>query len=144
MPRWASRLPPKVVIQLGILLIVVGLVWYRSVSAGPFTGADLVGPFAVLGIGIGALLSQVANVTLAGVTDDERGSATGVYNTGKESGTSLGTAVIGTAMLASFYLFYVNTTATTIGTTLSPDRARALAIELEDAERRLDDSRSST
>ncbi len=138
-PRWGGRLPPKLLIQLGILLIGAGLVWYRSVSADPFTGADLIGPFAVLGIGIGALLSQVANVTLAGVADHERGSATGVYNTGKELGTSLGTAIIGTAMLASFYLFYVNATATTIGATLDPDQARALAIELEDAERRLDD-----
>ncbi|MDH5294059.1 MAG: hypothetical protein OEW91_10295, partial [Acidimicrobiia bacterium] len=71
--------------------------------------------------------------------DEERGSATGVYNTGKELGTSLGTAIIGTAMLASFFSFYVNTSALEIGQDLSPQRARVLAIELEDAEQRLDD-----
>lgn len=121
------------------MLIGVGLIWYRSVSGGAFTRVDVIGPFLVIGLGIGALLSQVANVTLSGVTDEERGSATGVYNTGKELGTSLGTAIIGTAMLASFFQFYVTTSAAEISQELNPRQAQVLAIQLEDAEQRLDD-----
>ncbi|MDH4115852.1 MAG: MFS transporter [Acidimicrobiia bacterium] len=139
LPKLGEVLSPKLVIQVGTVLIVVGLIWYRAVSAGAFSRVDLTGPFVVIGLGIGGLLSQVANVTLSGVADEERGSATGVYNTGKELGTSLGTAIIGTAMLASFFSFYVNTSALEIGQDLSPQRARVLAIELEDAEQRLDD-----
>ncbi|MDH4145577.1 MAG: MFS transporter [Acidimicrobiia bacterium] len=139
LPKLGELVSPKLLVQAGAVLIAVGLVWYRSVSGGSFTRVDLIGPFAVIGVGIGALLSQVANITLAGVPDEERGSATGVYNTGKELGTSLGTAIIGTAMLASFFGFYVNTSATAIGEDLSPAEARILAIELEDAEQRLDD-----
>jgi MFS family permease len=123
-----SLVSAKPIIQVGTVLIGVGLIWYRGVSGVAFTSADLVGPFATIGVGIGALLSQVANVTLSGVSEEERGGATGVYNTGKELGTSLGTAVIGTAMLASFFLFFVNTTALTVGQDLSPDKAQALAI----------------
>ncbi|MDH4277135.1 MAG: hypothetical protein OEW83_03525 [Acidimicrobiia bacterium] len=44
-------------------------------------------------------------------------------------------------MLASFFGFYVNTSAIAIGEDLSPAEARVLAIELEDAEQRLDDDR---
>jgi MFS family permease len=139
LPRLGARVSPKLLIQVGTFLIGVGLIWYRSVSGGSFTGADLIGPFAAIGLGIGALLSQVANITLSGVKDEERGSATGVYNTGKELGTSLGTAIIGTAMLSSFFLSYVNTTAVVLGQDLNPAQARVLAIQLEDAQLRLDD-----
>jgi MFS family permease len=141
LPRLGEWVTPKILIQIGIVMIGVGLLWYRSVSGGAFVRADLIGPFAVTGLGIGALLSQVSNMTLAGVPEDDRGSATGVYNTGKELGTSLGTAIIGTAMLVSFFQFYVDTSATTIGRELSPSQARVLAIELEDAQQRLDDKR---
>lgn len=139
LPRLGERVSPKLLIQSGTVLIGAGLIWYRAVSGGTFTSADLIGPFAVIGFGIGGLLSQVANVTLSGVADEERGSATGVYNTGKELGTSLGTAIIGAAMLVSFFQFYVNTSAAAIGQDLSPEQAQVLAIQLEDAEQRLDD-----
>ncbi len=139
LPRVSELVSPKLIVQIGAVGIALGLIWYRSVSGGTFTRVDLISPFAVIGAGIGALLSQVANITLAGVPDSERGSATGVYDTGKELGTSLGTAIIGTAMLASFLGFYVNSAAITIGEELTPDEARALAIELEDAEQRLDE-----
>ena len=139
LPRLGDMISPKLLIQIGTVLIGAGLIWYRSVSAGPFDRVDLIGPFAAVGIGIGALLSQVANVTLSGVTDDERGSATGVYNTAKELGTSLGTAIIGTAMLASFFQFSVFSAAAATDRQLSPDEARVVAIQLEDAQQRLDD-----
>ena len=139
LPRLGDVVSPKHLIQVGTVLIGVGLIWYRSVSGGAFTRIDVIGPFIVIGLGIGALLSQVANVTLSGVLDEERGSATGVYNTGKELGTSLGTAIIGTAMLASFFQFYVSTAAAEIGQELNPRQAQVLAIQLEDAEQRLDD-----
>lgn len=139
LPRLGELVSPKLLVQIGAVGIGLGLIWYRSVSGGSFTRVDLIGPFAVIGAGIGALLSQVANITLAGVPAEERGSATGVYNTGKELGTSLGTAIIGTAMLASFFGFYVNSSAAAIGEDLTPGEARMLAVELEDAEQRLDD-----
>jgi MFS family permease len=139
LPRLGQVVSPKLLIQLGAVMIGLGLVWYRSVSAGIFTRADLIGPFAVIGLGIGALLSQVANVTLSGVTDEERGSATGVYNTAKELGTSVGTAIIGTAMLAAFFQFFVSSAAIEAGQELLPAEARVVAIQLEDAQQRLDD-----
>jgi len=139
LPRVGEIVSPKQMIQGGALSIGVGLVWYRSVSGGSFTRVDLIGPLAVVGLGIGALLSQVANVTLSGVADEERGSATGVYNTGKELGTSLGTAIIGSAMLASFFSFSVATSASEIGRELTAAESRTVAIELEDAQQRLDD-----
>ncbi len=139
LPRLSNVVDPKALIQLGAVLIGVGLVWYRAVAGDEFSRVELIGPFVVIGVGIGALLSQVADVTLQGVHDSERGVATGVYNTAKELGTSLGTAVIGTAMLASFFQFYVSTAAVEVGQDLAPEESRAMAIQLEDAEQRLDD-----
>jgi MFS family permease len=137
LPRLGERVSPKLLIQFGVVLVGVGLIWYRSVSGGIFTRVELIGPFAVIGFGIGALLSQVGNVTLSGVAEDDRGGATGVYRTGKELGTSLGIAIIGTAMLTSFFTFSVTTSAAAIGRDLTPEQARVIAIELEDAQQRL-------
>jgi MFS family permease len=139
LPRLGARISPKAMVQAGIVLVGIGLLWYRSASGGAFTRADLIGPFVVIGLGIGALLSQVSNITLSDVADEERGGATGIYNTGKELGTSLGTAIIGTAMLVAFFQYSVTTSAITIGREVTPTEARALAIQLEDAQQRLDD-----
>ena len=62
-----------------------------------------------------------------------------MYNTAKELGTSVGTAIIGTAMLAAFFQFFVSSAAIEAGQELPPAEARVVAIQLEDAQQRLDD-----
>ena len=129
---------PKLLVQISAVALGVGVAWYASIAGASMTSGDATGPFLLIGGGIGGLLSQLTNLTLANVTEGDRGSATGVYNTAKELGTSLGTAVIGSVMLASFYTSFVDTTALVAAVDLGPDEAQRLAIELEDAQTRFD------
>ena len=135
-PGWHSR--TQLLVQISTLVLGVGVAWYASVAGGNMTSGDAVGPFLLIGGGIGGLLSQVTNLTLAHVVERDRGTATGVYNTAKELGTSLGTAIIGSVMLATFYTSFVDTTARVAAVELGPDEAQRLAIELEDAQSRFD------
>jgi MFS family permease len=129
---------PKRIVQVSAITLGIGVVAYASVLGPTMTTIDSIVPLLLIGGGIGGLLSQLTNLTLARVPDDEKGSATGVYNTAKELGTSLGTALIGSVLLASFYTSFVDTTVRVAAVDLHPDEARRLAIALEDAQARFD------
>jgi len=49
----------------------------------------------VAGLGMGAVLAPLADIILAGVRQDDAGSASGVFNTAVQIGASIGIAVIG-------------------------------------------------
>jgi MFS family permease len=56
---------------------------------------DMVPGLAAAGLGLGTVLAPLANVILAGVPEQDAGSASGVLNTGFQLGNSIGIAVIG-------------------------------------------------
>jgi hypothetical protein len=60
----------------------------------------LAGPELVAGVGTGAILSPLFDFVLAGVDDDEVGSASGVLNAMQQLGGALGVAVIGTVFFS--------------------------------------------
>jgi MFS family permease len=60
----------------------------------------LAGPELLAGIGMGAMLAPLFDFVLAGVDDDEVGSASGVLNAMQQMGGATGIAVLGTAFFA--------------------------------------------
>ena len=56
----------------------------------------LAGPELLAGVGMGAMLAPLFDFVLAGVDDDEVGSASGVLNAMQQLGGAIGIAVIGT------------------------------------------------
>jgi hypothetical protein len=58
-------------------------------------------PMLLIGLGIGALASQLGSVTVSAVPDDEAPEVGGVQNTMTNLGASLGTALAGSLMIAS-------------------------------------------
>ena len=57
------------------------------------TNMELLPGFVIFGIGVGLMLAQLTNITLSAVKGRERGEASGVSETAKGLGTSLGTAI---------------------------------------------------
>jgi hypothetical protein len=55
----------------------------------------------VIGLGIGALASQLGSVTVSALPDDEAPEVGGVQNTMTNLGASIGTALAGSLMIAS-------------------------------------------
>lgn len=92
---------PKRIVQTGFAINVLALLALRqviTVSAGP---GHLFVPLLLYGMGMGLCFSQLSNITLSAVSVQESGEASGVNNTLRQIGSSLGTAVIGTILIAS-------------------------------------------
>src|SRR5213079_897458 len=58
-------------------------------------------PMLLVGLGIGALASQLGAVTVSAVPDDQAPEVGGVQNTATNLGASIGTALAGSVMIAA-------------------------------------------
>ncbi len=100
-PRVFPRVGPRLVVQLGLVAMAAGvLVLIGGIDPG--AGADIVTvPMVLLGLGIGALASQLGAVTVSSVPDDQSAEVGGVQNTATNLGASMGTALVGAVLIAS-------------------------------------------
>ena len=78
----------------GTLVLVAGL------DPGANAGIVLI-PMALMGLGIGALASQLGAVTVSAVPDDQSAEVGGLQNTFTNFGASLGTALVGAVLIGS-------------------------------------------
>ncbi len=97
----AGHVGPKRLVQAGQVISVVGLVLLRQTLSVHTTAGDLVIPLAVYAVGLGLMMSQLGNITLSAVPVSQAGEASGVNSTIRQIGSSLGTAVIGSILIAS-------------------------------------------
>jgi nitrate/nitrite transporter NarK len=97
----AGHIGPKRLVQAGQMVSVVGLVLLRQTLSVHTTAGDLVLPLAVYAVGLGLMMSQLGNITLSAVPVSQAGEASGVNSTVRQIGSSLGTAVIGSILIAS-------------------------------------------
>jgi predicted MFS family arabinose efflux permease len=80
----------------GLAVMAAGIVGLIAVATDGASAWALAGPELVAGIGMGAMLSPLFDFVLAGVDDEEVGSASGVLNASQQLGGAIGIAVIGT------------------------------------------------
>jgi EmrB/QacA subfamily drug resistance transporter len=84
-------------VGLGVMIAGIASMIVVVHQAGLAVSAlHLAAPELVAGAGMGAMLSPLFDFVLAGVDDDEVGSASGVLNAGQQLGGATGIALIGT------------------------------------------------
>jgi MFS family permease len=100
-PRFLPNISPRLVVRLGLFSLLAGtLVLLGALDAD--AGAEIVFvPMLLIGLGIGALASQLGAVTVSAVPDDESPEVGGVQNTMTNLGASMGTALAGSIMIAA-------------------------------------------
>ena len=99
-PRLWPRVAPRLVVRIGLLLMLAGIVVLMSgIDIDAAAGVVAV-PMAFLGLGIGALASQLGAVTVSSVAESESGEVGGLQNTATNLGASLGTALAGSVLIA--------------------------------------------
>jgi EmrB/QacA subfamily drug resistance transporter len=99
-PRLFPDVSPRLVVRVGILLMLLGmLVLLAAIDVD--AGAEIVTvPLLLVGLGIGALASQLGAVTVSAVPDEQSSEVGGVQNTVTNLGSSLGTALAGSILIA--------------------------------------------
>jgi EmrB/QacA subfamily drug resistance transporter len=100
-PRLFPHISPRLVVRGGLLALLAGTVVLLA-ALDPDAGPEIVFvPMLLIGLGIGALASQLGAVTVSAVPDDESPEVGGIQNTMTNLGASLGTALAGSIMIAA-------------------------------------------
>ena len=100
-PRLAAGFAPKRVAQAGLASLVVAAVVLLSTIDVQLNGTEFAIGMVFFGIGAGLLLSQLGNVIMSSVPSERTNEAGGLQGTAQNLGASLGTALIGSVLIAS-------------------------------------------
>lgn len=110
-PRFGRR-----VLHAGLVIVPAALVGFALIARHGGTGTsswDLAPALLGLGLGVGVIFGPLFNVILAGVADDEVGSASGTLNAIQQLGGAIGVAVLGTIFFSVIEHGHASTTAVT-------------------------------
>lgn len=131
--RRAGKRRPSNIIRLGFFLLLVGTFCLIPVVPRAEAGWALILPLLISGSGLGLLVSQLNNYTLAPISEERVSEAAGVNSAAGSFGLSFGLAFAGAIMLAT--LSYSFTNQANQSTVLPPSSKQQVAQTLEtDAE----------
>lgn len=97
----SHKIAPKRLIQIGLLLNLIGYVIIRTTLNVDSVALDFALPLAIMGAGMGLTMGTISNLTLSAVSSQQSGEASGVNNTLRQVGGTLGTAVIGAVLISA-------------------------------------------
>jgi Na+/melibiose symporter-like transporter len=128
--RRAGKRRPSSVIRLGFALLTAGIAVLLPVVPRADSGWYLLVPLVIAGSGLGLLVSQLNNYTLAPITEERVSEAAGVNSAGGSFGLSFGLAFAGAIMLATLSITFTNMAEAS--TVLAPAEQQRVANALED------------
>ena len=128
--RRAGNRRPSSIIRLGFLLLSVGMLLLLPIVPRADSGWWLLVPLAIAGSGLGLLVSQLNNYTLAPILDERVSEAAGVNSAGGSFGLSFGLAFAGAIMLATLSVTFTDMAENS--TVLAPAQQQQVAQALED------------
>ena len=99
-PKVWPQASPRRVIRVGILLLIAGILVLLGGIKLDASAAVVSIPMLLVGLGIGALASQLGSVTVSAVPTEQSGEVGGLQNTATNLGASLGTALAGSVLIA--------------------------------------------
>jgi MFS family permease len=112
--RLARRTSQRNLILGGFVLTIVGVVVLLAMGRGQASPWSFVPGLLLIGVGLGTMLTPSVNIVQSAFPDQQQGEISGVSRSVSNLGSSLGTAVAGTILVA--------------GLTASPERSYALAL----------------
>jgi MFS family permease len=128
--RSAGKRRPAKIIRAGFLLLGLGALILIPLVPRADNGWYFAPPLIVMGAGLGLLVSQLNNYTLAPISDDRISEAAGVNSAAGQFGLSVGLALAGAIMLAT--LSWAFTDMADNSSVLTPAEQSQVATALED------------
>jgi MFS family permease len=126
----AGRRRPTSLIRAGFVLLLGAMVLLIPIVPQADSGWYLVGPMILAGSGLGLLVSQLNNYTLAPISEERVGEAAGVNSATGSFGLSLGLAFAGAIMLAALSITFTDKAESS--KVLAPPEQQRVADALED------------
>jgi len=127
--RAGDRRPAKLV-RTGFLLSTLGMGLIIPIVPRADSGIYLTVPLIIAGAGLGLLVSQLNNYTLAPIDEEHVSEAAGVNSAGGNFGLSFGLAMAGGVLLATLSLAFTNMTESS--KVIPPAQQQQIADVLED------------
>ena len=128
--RRAGKRRPSSVIRLGFTLLTTGMLLLLPIVPRADSGWWLLVPLVIAGSGLGLLVSQLNNYTLAPISEERVSEAAGVNSAAGSFGLSFGLAFAGAIMLATLSITF--TDKAEASTVLTPDQQQRVAQALDD------------
>ncbi len=100
-PRFLPDVSPRLVVRLGVLALLAGSVVLMAALDADAGGEIVIIPLLLIGLGMGALASQLGSVTVSAVPDEQSAEVGGVQNAVTNLGASIGTALAGSILIAA-------------------------------------------
>jgi MFS family permease len=100
-PRFFPKASPRRVTEVGFVAVGIGLVILISTMDAGATAGIVTVPLLIIGLGLGALASQLGAITVSSVPDAQSAEVGGLQNTATQFGASLGTALAGSVLIAA-------------------------------------------
>ncbi len=100
-PKVWPRANPRMVVRIGLFLTLLGIGFLVAGMDPDADAAVITIPMLLMGLGLGALASQLGAVTVSAVSQKETAEVGGLQNTATNLGASLGTALIGSVLIAT-------------------------------------------
>ncbi|NUR24469.1 MAG: MFS transporter [Catenulispora sp.] len=108
-PRLRPDASPRRVVRAGILALFAGAVVLMAALDADADAAVVTVPLLLVGLGIGALASQLGAVTVSAVPDEQSDEVGGVQNAVTNLGASIGTALAGSILIAAMTGSFLST-----------------------------------
>ena len=112
--RLAKRRSQRTLILAGFILTIAGIVVLLLIVSGSATPWAFAPGLLLIGLGLGVMLTPSVNVVQSSFPESEQGEISGLSRSVSNLGSSLGTAIAGTILVA--------------GITVTPERSYALAM----------------
>lgn len=92
--RLSDRVPGKWVVAAGLAAIAGAVAWIAAVLAPGLSPWVLLWPMALFGVGTGLTFSPLSNLATAGLDARTAGAGAGAFNTNRQVGGVIGSAVV--------------------------------------------------
>ncbi|MFE1440331.1 MFS transporter [Streptomyces sp. NPDC058739] len=106
--RFARGVSPRRMVRVALLTLAAAIVWLLATIDPVIDDGQFAGAMALLGIGMGLLVSQLGNVVQSGAREEERSEAGGLQYTAQNLGSALGTAFIGSLLIGALATAFTN------------------------------------
>ncbi|WP_328869190.1 MFS transporter [Streptomyces sp. NBC_00287] len=99
--RFGRRVAPRTLVRAALLTLAAAIVWLLATIDPKIDDAQFAAAMALLGLGMGLLVSQLGNVVQSSAAEEERSEVGGLQYTAQNLGSALGTALIGSLLIGA-------------------------------------------